>query len=225
MLKLLIAALLSISSMTAFADGHTKEAQEITKEENKKIAEKKIVKGLNNVIPFDFSFNEYSIDFLIEEINDAVKEGDTTIIIKWNSGGGSIFSGFKLIHKMLELQAKGIKFVGVVDRMCGSMCFQTLQFMDLRLAYPLAVIMDHPPSGGEDVVLHEIVELLQANVRMKMIKKGLSPITIKLYERLILSDFFMNNSSSIALGLMDKVILPGSERKIPIKPIKKSVKK
>ena len=126
---------------------------------------------------------------------------------------------------MLELQAKGIKFVGVVDRMCGSMCFQTLQFMDLRLAYPLAVIMDHPPSGGEDVVLHEIVELLQANVRMKMIKKGLSPITIKLYERLILSDFFMNNSSSIALGLMDKVILPGSERKIPIKPIKKSVKK
>ena len=42
MLKLLIAALLSISSMTAFADGHTKEAQEITKEENKKIAEKKL---------------------------------------------------------------------------------------------------------------------------------------------------------------------------------------
>ena len=224
MLKLLIAALLSISSMTAFADGHTKEAQEITKEENKKAAEKKIVKGLNNVIPFDFAFNEYSIDFLIEEIDDAVKEGDTTIIIKWNSGGGSIFSGFKLIHKMLELQAKGIKFVGVVDRMCGSMCFQTLQFMDLRLAYPLAVIMDHPPSGGDDVVLHEIVELLQANVRMKMIKKGLSPITIKLYERLILSDFFMNNSSSIALGLMDKVILPGSERKIPIKPIKKASK-
>ena len=225
MLKLLIAALLSISSMTAFADGHTKEAQEITKEELKKQAKKNIVKGLNNVIPFDSSFNEYSIDFLIEEINDAVNEGDTTIIIKWNSGGGSIFSGFRLIHKMIELQAKGIKFVGVVDRMCGSMCFQTLQFMDVKLAYPLAVIMDHPASGGDDVVLQELSELLQANVRMVMIKKGLSPVTIKLYERLTLSDFFMNNATSIPLGLMDKVILPGSERKIPVKPIKKSVKK
>ena len=225
MLKLLIAALLSISSMTAFADGHTKEAQEITKEELKKHAKKNIVKGLNNVIPFDSSFNEYAVDFLIEEINDAVNEGDTTIIIKWNSGGGSIFAGFRLIHKMLELQAKGIKFVGVVDRMCGSMCFQTLQFMDVRLSYPLAMIMDHPPSGGEDAVLKEIVELLQANVRMRMVKKGVSPIAIKLYERLILSDFFMNHSTSIPLGLMDKVILPGSERKIPIKPIKKEVKK
>ena len=225
MLKLIIAALLSLSSLTAFADGHTKEAQEITKEELKKQAEKKIVKGLNNVIPFDFAFNEYSIDFLLEEINDAVNEGDTTIIIKWNSGGGSIFSGFKLIHRMLELQAKGVRFVGVVDRMCGSMCFQTLQFMDVRLSYPLAMIMDHPPSGGDDIVLQEIVELLKANVRMRMIKKGVSPIAIKLYERLILADFFMNHSTSIPLGLLDKVILPGSERLIPIKPIKKAVKK
>ena len=225
MLKLIIAALLSLSSLTAFADGHTKEAQEITKEEQKKAAEKGIVKGPNNVIPFDFSFNEFSIDFLLEEIQDAVNEGDKTIIIKWNSGGGSIFAGFKLIHKILELQEKGVKFVGVVDRLCGSMCFQTLQFMDVRLAYPLAMIMDHPSSGGEDVVLHEISELLMSNVRMRMVKKGLSPIAIKLYERLILSNFFMNNSTSIQLGLMDKVILPGSERLIPVKPIKKEVKK
>ena len=225
MLKLIIATLLSLSSLTAFADGHTKEAQEITKEELKKEAKKKIVKGLNNVIPFDFAFNEYSIDFLLEEIEDAVNEGDKTIIIKWNSGGGSIFAGFRLIHKIIELQQKDIKFIGVVDRMCGSMCFQTLQFMDIRLAYPLAMIMDHPASGGDEVVLREISELLEANVIMRLKVKGLSPIAIKLYERLILSDFFMNTSTAIPLGLLDKVIIPGSERKIPIKPAKKAVKK
>ena len=224
MLKLIIATLLSLSSLTAFADNHTKDAKEITKKELIAAAEKGI-KKVNNVINFDFGFNEYSVDFLIEEIEAAVKDGDTTIVIKWNSGGGSIFAGFKLIHRMLDLQHKGIKFVGVVDRMCASMCFQTLQFMNERLAYPLAIVMDHPPSGGDEVSLKEIVELLQTNVIMRMKSKGLKPITIKLYEKLILSDFFMNNITSIQLGLMDKVILPGSERKIPLRVAKKAVKK
>ena len=162
------------------------------------------------------------VDFLIEEIEAAVKEGDTTIVIKWNSGGGSIFAGFKLIHRMLDLQHKGIKFVGVVDRMCASMCFQTLQFMNERLAYPLAIDYGSSSFRWRRSILKEIVELLQTNVIMRMKSKGLKPITIKLYEKLILSDFFMNNITSIQLGLIDKVILPGSERKIPLRASQKS---
>ena len=59
MLKLIIATLLSLSSLTAFADNHTKDAKEITKKELIAAAEKGI-KKVNNVINFDFGFNEYS---------------------------------------------------------------------------------------------------------------------------------------------------------------------
>ena len=230
MLKLIIAALLSLSSITAFADNHTKDAKKITQEEKVAKAKREIVKGANNVIPFSFEFTGYTVDALIEEINAAVKDGDHTIVIKFDSGGGSIFAGYKLIHRIIQLQSQGIKFVGVVDRLCASMCFMTYQFMDHRLAYPLAIIMDHPASGGPDHILKEISEILVANVHRQLKAAKISDITIKLYDALVLNDFYMNVKTAKDLGLIEMVILPGKEGLIKVrkevkKPVKKSVKK
>ena len=223
MLKLIIAALLSLSSLTAFADHHTEDAQEITKQEKANHN----VKSAGNVIIFDDGFSEYTIRALIKKIDAAVEKGDKKIIIKLNSGGGSIFAGFKLIHRMLELQAQGIKFVGVVDRFCASMCFQSLQFMDVRLGYPFSMLLDHPASGGAQSTLSEISELLNINVINRLKAKGLSPIAIKLYKLAITTDFMFNVRTSIALGLLDKMILPGAEKNIIVKApkVKKPVKK
>ena len=225
MLKLIMVAILSLSSLTAFADHHTKDAQEITKAEKKAVAEKSI-KKIGNVIPFSHEFNGWTIDALIKEIEKSVKAGDKKIIIKFDSGGGSIFAGFRLIHKIIELQGKGIQFIGVVDRLCASMCFMTYQYMDVRLAYPLAILMDHPASGGPDHILKEISEELRSQVLRRLREAKLSPVAIKMYELLVLNDFYMNIRTAKALGLLQLVIKPGMEHTIKVKPeVKKPVKK
>ena len=230
MLKLIMATILSLSSLTAFADGHTKDAQRITEQEKIAKVKKQRINELRNVISFPFEFSEYSVDYLIGEINAAVKEGDKKIIIKFDSGGGSVFAGFKLIHRILELQKKGVEFVGVVDRACMSMCFMTYQFMDVRLAYPLAILMDHPASGGADHILSELTEILRGNVRQRLVNAKNSLVAIKMYELLVLNDFYMNVLTAKQLGLLDMVVIPGDERKLlvkkaPKKEVKKPVKK
>ena len=173
---------------------------------------------IHNVIEFDGAFNEASVDALIEEIQDSVDLDEKEIRIKFNSPGGSIFAGFKLLNKISVWQGKGFKFIGIVDRGCMSMCFMTLQHLDVRLAYKYAMLLDHPASGGINKRdLREISEILNEKVLERLKAKGLSKIAIKQYQLLVLDEFFMNSRTALALGLIDKIINPGEENVSKIK--------
>ena len=112
-------------------------------------------------IEFSDEFSEATVQALIYEMEDALEEGDKEIVILLNSGGGSIFAGFKLINFITRHQNRGIKFRGIVGRFCASMCFMTLQHLDVRQAYEYGMLLDHPSSGSPDkAALIEISNLL-----------------------------------------------------------------
>lgn len=167
---------------------------------------------INNVITFDEDFTYNNVEMLISEIEDSVDIGDKVIRIKFNSPGGSIFAGFKLLNKIDEYQRKGIKFIGIVDQYCMSMCFITLQHLDERLIYKYGMLLDHPASGGVNkAALIEITEMMNEKVMARLKAKGLSEVSIRQYRLLVSNEFMMNSRTALALGLVDKVISPGDE--------------
>ena len=173
---------------------------------------------IHEVIEFDSAFGEETVDFLIGEIEDLVDLDEKVIRIKFNSPGGSIFAGFKLLNRIHKWQAQGVKFIGIVDRACMSMCFMTLQNMDVRLAYKYAMLLDHPASGSKNKRdLSEISEVLKEVVYKRLRAKGLSEIAIKQYKLLVMDEFLMNARTALALGLIDKIINPGDENVSKIK--------
>ena len=221
-MKLFIALIFTVLSFGAMAEPSRKPGKEVK-------APNVHTNKLRGWIEFTDEFNEATIEALIYEMEDALGEGDKEIVIKLESGGGSIFAGFKLINFITRHQSKGIKFRGIVGRFCASMCFMTLQHLDKREAYPYAIILDHPSSGGSDKAnLVQISELLQEIIIKKMVAKGLSPLAIKLYQLNAQRDFMINTTLAIELGLLDKVIQPGKEyakKKEPKKSHKRAEKK
>ena len=187
--------------------------------ETVKVKRKKKVKP---IIVFDEEYNYFSIKRLIKKIDRAVKFGHKDIVLKFNSGGGSIIAGNELLHNILKHQSKGVKFTGLVEEYCMSMCFITFQFMDVRLMQPLAVLLDHPASGGQKSDLIEISEILNAMIYDRLKKKGVSEATFKLYKLMVSNEFLINSKTALLLGLTDRVIMPGSEL---LPAVKKNVKK
>ena len=175
---------------------------------------------ITSIIEFNEEFNEDSITVLLSEIEDSVDEGDKVISIKLNSPGGSIFAGIKLINKLAKYQRQGIKFRGIVDRYCMSMCFVTLQLLDERLIYKYGMLLDHAASGGSNQAsLIEISELFNDMIYARLKAKGLSATAIKQYKLLVANEFLMNSKTALALGLVDRVINPGEEN---VKKVKSS---
>ena len=105
------------------------------------------------------------------------------------------------------------------------MCFVTLQFLDKRFAYPFAILLDHPASGGANkAALVQIEELLKEVITSRMMKAGKSALEIKLYQLLYSSEFYFNTRLGIELGLLDGITMPGGKIKNEPKPVKKSTK-
>ena len=168
---------------------------------------------LEKVIEFEGQFAPLEIDFIIEDIQDSIDEGDKRIILGLNSPGGNVLAGFKLIHRIQFWQRQGIKFTGVVRELCASMCFVTLQYLDERQAYPLSMLLDHSSSGGMPADHLQINEAVNDKIYAQMRKAGKSEITIKLYKLMVANEFFMNAETAKSLGLLDKIIIPGQEIK------------
>ena len=206
--------LLSVMTLGMINIGHADDGQ----------TNKVVTPNFKNVIEFEEDFNELSIDYLIEEIQESIDEGDKVINIGLNSPGGSIFAGNRLIHKLFFWQSQGIKFNGIVREWCASMCFMTLQLLDGRYVYPFAMLMDHPAQGGGLPSLFEISELLRLQVKKRLIAAGKTKLEIHLYNLLVLQNFYINSNTAMALGLIDKIIVPGAERKLLPKKEKKNVK-
>ena len=197
-----IIRLAMLITITLFAFNTNAEARQPAVEKNE----------IHNVIEFDDEFNEDSITVLLSEIEDSVDLDEKVIRVKFNSHGGSILAGFRLINEITRLQTRGFKFVGIVDRVCMSMCFMTLQHMDERLIYKYGLLLDHPASGGNNKAhLDEISELVSQKVIARLKAKGLSDIAIRQYKILVKTEFLMNSKTALALGLVDKVINPGEE--------------
>ena len=172
---------------------------------------KEVVKDTQHSIPFRDEFTWQNIEDLIELIDEEVKthKPGHTINLLLDSGGGSVFAGINLIHKIMALQEKGYKFRGVVENLCASMCFVTLQTLDERTAYPYAMIMDHRPSGGSEHVLQEIVEVFKPLIDSKL------KVDVELYNMAVFSEVWLGTKKAIRWGLLDRIINPGKPFVLP----------
>lgn len=103
---------------------------------------------------------------VINKIDSLVRDGETRIMLRLNSWGGSIFSGLDFIQKIEEHQKAGVHFTCVVDTQAMSMAFVILQAAcDHRLMTKRSVLLAHNgrmATGGTADELKEIAEVLNA---------------------------------------------------------------
>lgn len=198
------------------------EPQQLTKIERAKKEEARVAKLAKEGIPFRTEFTWATVEDLIKEIDKVAKvtKKGEYITILLDSGGGGVFAGVNLIHNIMKYQAQGIKFRGVVENVCFSMCFITLETLNDRVAYPFAMIMDHRPSGGSKHVLQEIVEMFKPMVDARL------KVNKELYEMAVYSEVWLGTAKAVRWGLLDRVVYPGMPVALPVAlPVKLPVKK
>ena len=190
------------------------QAAELTKAQ--KIEKARVEKLAKEGIPFRTDFTWNSVEKLIKEINKVakLKKKGEYINILLDSGGGSVFAGSNLIHNIIRHQVKGIKFRGIVENVCFSMCFVTLQALNERVSYPFGMIMDHRPSGGSEHVLQEIVEVFEELINSRL------KVNVELYEMAVYSEVWLGAKKAIRWGLLDRILLPGLPLELPVKKVK-----
>ena len=190
--------------------------KKLTKLERAAKEKKRIAEYAKNGIPFREYFNSRSITRLIKNIDEVakLKKKGEYINILLDSGGGAVFAGIRLIHSIQKHQFKGLKFRGVVENFCASMCFVTLQALDERVSYPFALIMDHRASGGAEHVLQEISDIFE-DMTYRRLK-----INKELYIMAVWSEVWLGHKKSIPFGLLDRMILPGQSFELPVKKVK-----
>ena len=166
------------------------------------------------------SFNAFSAElegeFTLDLVNDVIanmnkelegKPKGFVLDLYLNSGGGSVFAGNKLIHEIMRKQSEGYKVRGIVTGACMSMCFITLQYLDVRTAYPLAWIMDHDASGTER---RDHIEAV-SGIHKKKVRSKLK-IDHKIYDRMVAAELLMDSPTALKFGLLDKILMPGQEK-------------
>ena len=156
---------------------------------------------------FKGAFNDYTVNAMIKELNEANAKTNIrkSFVIRFSSGGGSVFAGHKLIETIMAMQKQGRRFIGIVEDFCASMCFTTLQYMDKRYAKPLATLMQHNVSGGGndqdamDMKDHlEWLHVKQTSKRSKLPARVLR----KLFDR----NYFGDAELSLKMGFIDEII-------------------
>ena len=153
-------------------------------------------------------YNDASVNKVIEDIDKAFKGKPKgfTLDLYLNSPGGEVFAGNRLIHSIMRAQSAGYKVRGIVTGQCMSMCFITLQYLDNRVAYPHAWIMDHDVSGGDNkVALNAVSEVHRAVVA------GRLKVNKDLYRSLVHRELWMSTRTAIAYGVLDGIVIPGKE--------------
>ena len=177
-----------------------------------------------DVILLKGEFNKYQVDSWIEEIDSALegKPKGYQLDIYLDSPGGEVFAGNRLIHSIMRAQSKGYKIRGIAVGQCMSMCFVTLQYLDNRVAYPHAWLLDHDVQGTD----HQGAINAVSEMHRHQIAKRLKNIDPEAYRLLVHRELWLSPRLAIKFGLLDGIVFPGFEspNKPELKPLKPAKK-
>ena len=98
------------------------------------------------------------------------------------------------------------------------MCFITLQYLDERVAYPHAWMLDHGVQGAN----HKGAIQAVSEMHRHQVAKRLKNIDPEAYKLLVQQELWLSPRLAIKFGLLDEILFPGKEGGIPATPIKPS---
>jgi len=109
----------------------------------------------SNVIYFDDTVTEETVDTAIAMLRKAAKHNKTVYLVL-NSPGGSVFDGVRLISYM---EANG-NVITVCAQLCASMAAHIHQAGKERLMLSSGILMFHPASGGVQGQIEQMMSRL-----------------------------------------------------------------
>lgn len=123
-------------------------------------------KGHDRYVPkitFESDVSEESVNITIDLLDQANKGGAETIVIEFDTPGGSVMDGIRLAKAIEQSKAP---VVCVVDGMAASMGFYLLQSCHTRIMTKRSVLMAHEPAiggqmHGKEHQYAEIADLLK----------------------------------------------------------------
>lgn len=145
-----------------------------------------------------------------------VANGETDILLRIDSNGGSIFEGLRFIQELEEYKKLGIKVNCVVDTKAISMGFVILQAScDKRMATRRALFLAHNGSiaqtGGDAKTLQEDVDLLTVvNDNMSLICATRMGMDIKEYKRRLndQASWVFGSEEALKYHAIDSIAIP-----------------
>ncbi len=155
-------------------------------------------------------------DYVAEALVKAMEDNKgSDIVIRSNTPGGNVFSGWGIIAKMQELQRDGKDVTIKVDGAAMSMGFAMLPFASNVEALDVSTFMMHRASmyvsNQEDQdLLNKVNKDLQAKLNSKIDNKKLKAMKGYTVDELFAAEerinIFLTSKEAKQIGLVDKIV-------------------
>lgn len=154
---------------------------------------------------------------VVQKFDEFVARGDTHVLFRLDSPGGSIFAGLEFIQHVEEAKkTHPLRVSCVVDTMAASMAAVILEsgVCDERLMTPRSIILVHRGSIGAQGTAEEVeesVDVLEAlNEAMAMTIAARIGMPLEEYEaRVAKHAWTMGPREALAFHFVDAVVSPG----------------
>lgn len=158
-----------------------------------------------------FIYGEIGVAFTQDDFKNVGANGDP-VVIHISSEGGSVFQGFTIYNRILELRRKGIKVIARIEGLCASIATLIALAADEVEMSETAQWMIHNPFNN---VIGDADELARESQRLRAIegqlikvymeKTGKSEEEIK---ALMKEEAMITATEAKEIGFVDKVIEP-----------------
>lgn len=172
-------------------------------------------------ITFATDVSAASVKVAIELIDAANDGGAETIVIEFDTPGGSVMAGQRLAKAIERSKAP---VVCVVDGMAASMGFYLLQSCDTRVMTKRSILMAHEPAistqvSGKEYAYEEIAEVLRKiNRAMAEHIAGRLGMSVEAFmARIANTEWWMNWDEALKVNAVDFVILNIDEVLVPLR--------
>ena len=149
----------------------------------------------------------------IADINAVVQTGAREVFLRFDSPGGSVFSGLRFLQRMEEHRKAGVRFTCVTDVMSASMGLVIFSQCDIRLATHRSIFLAHGASSSGQGTVERLSEAAQflGVINQALAELVCSRLRISLpeYQRLTAGrDWVFGARTALEIGLVDSVVDP-----------------
>ena len=160
--------------------------------------------------------DEAGLDPVRAKIAQHIESGETTVLLRIDSNGGSIFEGLRFIQELEEYKKQGVTFHCVVDTKAISMGFVILQAScDKRMATRRSLFLAHNGSisqtGGDAKTLQEDVDMLNVvNENMSRICAERMGMPLDEYKRRLndKASWIFDSEDALKYHAIDSIAIP-----------------
>lgn len=168
--------------------------------------------NLNNsaIIFFNATFSPKSVSSAIQKIEEANAKGFPSIYLLFNSPGGDIDSGSKLIE---AIQSSAVPVYTVVVGECASMCANTIQYGVKRYMLDRTSMMFHSASftlkkqsGEVDRIISELLFIQSRINKMDIHTAMRSKQSYQLFKLKSEMEYYVDAEDALHDGLIDAIV-------------------